>query len=105
MPKREPVSSPVATYRWGGAEKNFEKCWRGYLCSFVTGITVLLVNRNTIPARGYAEMKTVTFAFCTAQERIVAAQFMAELVRQNVTFKAATTGDGLEMVISFTGGY
>ncbi len=50
-------------------------------------------------------MKTVTFAFCTAQERIVAAQFMAELVRQNVTFKAATTGDGLEMVISFTGGY
>lgn len=50
-------------------------------------------------------MRTITLPFHSIPSRIDAAQFLADLVRQNVTFKAATTGDGLEMVISFTGGY
>ena len=50
-------------------------------------------------------MRTITLPFHSIPARIDAAQFLAELVRQGVTFKAETTGDGIDMVITFTGGY
>lgn len=48
---------------------------------------------------------TTVLAFYTTEQRITAAQFVAELVRQGVCFKSTTTGDNSELVITFTGGF
>lgn len=47
--------------------------------------------------------QTVKLPYETALERTEAAQFVAELVRQGVTFEA--TAEALYLVINFTGGY
>lgn len=48
---------------------------------------------------------TTVLAFYTTEQRITAAQFVAELVRQGVRFKSETTADGIELVITYTGGF
>jgi len=45
----------------------------------------------------------VTLKFETEKERVAAAQFIAELVRQGVVFAVNEVGDTLE--VTFTGGF
>jgi hypothetical protein len=45
----------------------------------------------------------VTLKFETEKERLAAAQFISELVRQGVQFVTVECGDTLE--VSFTGGF
>lgn len=49
--------------------------------------------------------QTIRLSYLTAEQRTASAQFIAELVRQSVSFTAAETADGVEMVITMTGGY
>lgn len=50
-------------------------------------------------------MQTLTLPFYTAEMVTVAMRTVAALVREGVTFKATTTSDNSELVITFTGGY
>jgi hypothetical protein len=50
-------------------------------------------------------MRTITLPFVTETQRTIAAQFIAELARQGVTFKAEPTADGVEFVVTLTGGF
>lgn len=48
-------------------------------------------------------MMKVTLPFDTKDERVAAAEFLATLAREGVTFNAEIDGD--ELVVTFTGGY
>lgn len=48
---------------------------------------------------------TLTLPFHSDAMRIAAAQFLAELVRQGVCFKAVTSRDEVDLVVTFTGGF
>jgi len=52
-------------------------------------------------------MQKVTLPFNDTKEKISAAEFVAELVRQGVTFEShlMTEGVYVNMVVEFTGGY
>jgi hypothetical protein len=48
-------------------------------------------------------VSTLSLAFVTAADRDIAADILAQLARQCVTFTATTTRDGLELVVTFIG--
>lgn len=47
----------------------------------------------------------IRLPFHTAEAQSAAARFVAQLVRESVTFLAEPTADNCELVITFTGGY
>lgn len=49
--------------------------------------------------------QTIRLPFHTLTGQQDAARFVAMLVRENITFTAEPTADGIEFVITFTGGY
>lgn len=47
----------------------------------------------------------ITLSFLTDADRLIAAQLVAQLVREGVQFSATTSRDGVEFIIRCTGGY